>query len=89
MRCGRLHLRRISMPLNRIVSAAVALGLTAGTLGLATPTFAATMHKPMHHVLVCKKGYEKIKVKSHGKWVWACHRVHHVKHPMLPMKPKH
>jgi hypothetical protein len=77
------------MSLNRIVSAAVALGLTAGTFGLATPTFAATMqtmHKTTHHVLVCKKGYAKIKVKHHGKWIWVCHRVHH---HVTPKKHKH
>jgi hypothetical protein len=46
-----------------------------------------TMKKPIHHTLKCKVGYATHKVKSHGKWVWVCHKVHVVHKPMMP-KPK-
>ena len=78
------------MSIKTLVIGVMTAGIALGSLGLATTDASAamTMKKPIHHMLTCKVGYAPHKVKSHGKWVWVCHKVHVVHKPMMPKHKK-
>ncbi len=79
------------MSTSRLVAAVTAATIALGSLAVGTVSAdAATMKKPVHHVLVCKTGSVVHKVKVDGKWVLHCHKVHakvHKKHKKAPKHP--
>ncbi|HZP20248.1 MAG TPA: hypothetical protein VFB16_08560 [Bauldia sp.] len=84
------------MSTSRLVAAVTAATIALGSLAVGTVSAdAATMKKPVHHVLVCKAGSVVHKVKIGGKWVLRCHKVHpkmhkvHKKHRKMHVKHMH
>ncbi len=77
------------MLLRKIVTGALAAGVTLGAFALTTiePSVAAAAPKPAIKLLVCKKGEVAYRVKVGHHHVWRCHVVPHHHHVVVKPLP--